>query len=154
MKFYTSYFYHVRNLKPNQIPVSTAIWPPKWFTNKGHCFIDKRGVINGVTCSWLVPGISCENLCRGPQVCAKVEPNNCLFLREYYKQISALDFDLLVNRLEEIGENAKNLLGFDEEPEIILMFHEKYDNPCSERWMIKRLFEEYNIYLEEYTKGV
>ena len=154
MKIYTSYFYHVRNLRPNQIPVNTAIWPPKWFTNKGHCFIDKRGVLNGVNCSWLVPGMHCENLCRGPQFCADHNPEYCLFLQEYYKQISSLDFDSLVSKLVEVGEKAKELLEFTEEPEIILMFHEKYDNPCSERWMVKRLFKEHGINIEEYTKGV
>lgn len=29
MKIKISYFYHVRNLKQYQIPVSTAVWDPK-----------------------------------------------------------------------------------------------------------------------------
>ena len=52
MKIKISYFYHVRNLKQYQIPVSTAVWDPKWFHentgNNKHIFIDKRGVVNGV----------------------------------------------------------------------------------------------------------
>ena len=43
----TSYFYQIRNFKPNMIPLSTALWDPKWFhKNKGHSFQfkDKNGV--------------------------------------------------------------------------------------------------------------
>ena len=31
MKIYTSYFYQIRNFKPNMIPVSTAISDPFWY---------------------------------------------------------------------------------------------------------------------------
>ena len=154
MKFYTSYFYHVRNLKPNMIPVSTAVWPPKWFTNKGHCFIDKHSVLNGVECSWLVPGLQCENLCRGPEHCDTQNPRNCMFLHKYYEQVQALDFNTLLTKLEEIGLQAKTLLNFQEEPIIVLMFYEKDTNPCSERVVIKRLFKEHGIELEEFREGV
>ena len=29
--FYISYFYQIRNMKHNTLPVSTAMWDPKWF---------------------------------------------------------------------------------------------------------------------------
>ena len=31
MKIYISYFYAVRFFKPYQIPMSTAVWDPKWW---------------------------------------------------------------------------------------------------------------------------
>lgn len=31
MKFYISYFYAVRFMKPNTVALSTAMWDPKWF---------------------------------------------------------------------------------------------------------------------------
>ena len=46
MKLAISYFYQIRNFKPNMIPVSTARWDPKWYHDgKGaeYNFIDKNG---------------------------------------------------------------------------------------------------------------
>ena len=59
MKVYTSYFYKIRFFKPNMIPISTAIWDPKWYhQNQGsdHWFIDKNGVINGLRAPVFAPG--------------------------------------------------------------------------------------------------
>ncbi len=68
MKLYTSYFYQVRFFRPNMVPLSTAIWDPKWYHDgKDHAytFIDKNGVINGIRCEALHPGTSCSGLCHG-----------------------------------------------------------------------------------------
>lgn len=48
MKFYISYFYQIRFFKPNMIPISTAKWDPKWYSQNGKPYIDKRGVVNGL----------------------------------------------------------------------------------------------------------
>lgn len=55
MKFYISYFYAVRFMKPNTVALSTAMWDPKWFYNKhqGDVYLDKRGVLNGLRLSLL-----------------------------------------------------------------------------------------------------
>ena len=48
MKILTSYFYQIRNFKPYQIPLSTAISDPAWYHPKnGDYYVDKNGVING-----------------------------------------------------------------------------------------------------------
>ena len=59
MKIYTSYFYKIRFFKPNMIPISTAMWDPKWYhanQKQDHWFVDKNGVINGLRASVFAPG--------------------------------------------------------------------------------------------------
>lgn len=57
MKFYISYFYAVRFMKPNTVALSTAMWDPKWFYDKyqGDVYLDKRGVLNGLRAEPFVP---------------------------------------------------------------------------------------------------
>ena len=132
LKFFTSYFYQVRFFKPNQLPISTALWDPKWFhDNKGqdYAFKDKRGIWNGIRCSRLAPGPTCENLCRGKEGCGD-SPEHCRFLMAYRKQLNNLDFNQFIKDVEKIVAAA----GLNpDEAEVILLVHEKYDNPCSER---------------------
>ena len=63
MKFYTSYFYQIRNFTPNMIPLSTACGDPLWFhkgMDNGYTFFDKNGVINGLRAEMLHPDNSCS----------------------------------------------------------------------------------------------
>lgn len=154
MEIYTSYFYQVRNMRPHMIPLSTAVWPPKWFHKNGHCFVDKNGVLNGAACSWLRPGESCDGLCRGRNECKQEGPRSCEFLKVYRKQLDKLDFQTFIQKLEQLGGKAKEMLGFEEEPVIILMFHEKYDNPCSEREVVKQWFKDNGIELKEFNTEI
>ena len=65
MKVATSYFYQIRFFKPNMIPVSTAMWDPKWFhnfKNQYHVFKDRNGVYNGLRYPALSPKGECEGL--------------------------------------------------------------------------------------------
>ena len=56
MKIKTSYFYQIRNFKPYQIPLSTAISDPAWYHSKTEdYYIDKNGVINGFCIQFLPP---------------------------------------------------------------------------------------------------
>ena len=51
MKIRISYFYQIRNFKPNMIPMSTAISDPSWFhdwKDSSYIFTDKRGILNGL----------------------------------------------------------------------------------------------------------
>ncbi len=78
----TSYFYQIRFFKPSMIPVSTAVFDPKWYHNfKGqdHVFIDKRGVVNGLRIKSLMPDYTCNNLCRGFETCPTKDPGTCDF---------------------------------------------------------------------------
>lgn len=141
MKIYTSYFYQVRFFKPNQIPISTALGDPKWFHSnlgKNFKFIDKNGVINGLRAEFLSPGITCHNLCHGKP--CEFSPDHCNFLIEYKRQIFALDKEWAVGQFESIGVKMREILGFKEEPEIMLLVHEAPTNTCSERGVLQEFF--------------
>ena len=143
MQIYTSYFYQVRFMKPYHIPLSTAIWDPKWYhQNKGQDYIwkDKNGVYNGLRAEVFAPGPLCEGLCRGPETCATGSPQNCLFLNTYRYQLDQLDFQDVLSRCERIGNYVKSLENFQEEPVIMLLVHEAPQNPCSERRVIQEWF--------------
>ena len=156
MKFKISYFYHVRNLTPNQVPVSTAMFDPKWFHNfKGnnHIFVDKRGMINGLRIFTLAPDETCNGSCHGRDKCLMM-PDSCDFLRQYRYQLFKLDFEKVIETLEQ---NVKYILEknpkYDgkEEPECILMVYETPSNPCSERVALQEWFVFNGRVLEEFT---
>ena len=151
MKFYITYFYNVRFLKPYQIPFSTAVWDPKWyhdFKNQDYYFKDKNGVYNGLRIELLHPEpdndqcIECDHSLQG----------NCGFIKKYTEQLNKLDFNLVINYLKITSKSIKTIERFSEEPEIVLLVHEKYDNPCSERWPLIKWFKEHGIELEEFRK--
>lgn len=68
MRLYTSYFYQIRFFTPNMVPVSTAVWDPKWYHNfagQDSVFLDKRSVVNGLRAPALAPGPQLEGTCVG-----------------------------------------------------------------------------------------
>ena len=154
MKIMTSYFYQIRFFTRNMIPLSTAVWDPKWFhQNKGHSFQwkDHNGVWNGLRAEPFVPGVECEGLCRGPEGCNAYSPKACSFLRTYRKQLDRLDFEEILNRFQKLGEQIQQAEGFEEEPVFVLIFHEKYDNPCSERWPVQEWFRDHGYNIKEFN---
>ena len=54
--------------------------------------------------------------------------------------------------LSGTAEYVQRLLGFLDEPEIMLIVHEAPDNPCSERVPLQEYFKEHGINVEEYEK--
>lgn len=151
MEIKISTFHNIRNFKPYMIPISTAMWDPKWYhDNQGpsHVFKDKRGVWNGFKYHSLAPGITCENLCRGPETCGST-PDCCPFLQNYGKQLNNIDFDVMIRELEHLAQLVKKKEGFKEDPVIVLLVYEKPDNPCSERWELKKWFTSHGYELEE-----
>lgn len=148
MTISTSYFYHVRNLWPNQIPVSTAVWDPKWFHNfKGQdeIFFDKRGVINGVRAEFFAPDETCRDLCMGRERCF-ADPSSCAFLMRYSKQLDGLDFTKVVRAFNNIAEGMCGIFRDNgiciqsADIEFVLLFHETPDNVCSERGVVQTWF--------------
>lgn len=137
------------------IPLSTAIFDPKWFhQNKGNTFQwkDKNGVWNGLRAEPFAPGVACEGLCRGKDNCNAYGPQTCAFLKAYRKQLDNLDFNEILNRFQRLGERIKQVEGFEEEPILVLIFHEAYDNPCSERWPVQDWFKDHGYNIKEYNK--
>lgn len=151
MKICTSYFYKLRQFKPYMIPISTAMWDPKWFhdfKNQDYVFKDKNGVYNGLRYESFVPGLTCENLCRGTEQCHE-NPQTCLFLQNYFKQLQNLNFNLVIKELSDLANHIKEHEGFREEPIIVLMVYEKPEMECSERKMLQKWFLMHNYNIEE-----
>lgn len=147
MKFYISYFYAVRFMKPNTVALSTAMWDPKWFYNKhqGDVYLDKREVLNGLRAEPFVPKDHQE----GEGYCGNCDHDNskCHFMQHYREQLDALDFIDMMRRFESI---AQRVVTNGEEPEIVLLVHEAPTNPCSERWALFDWFRKHGIEVDEY----
>ena len=155
MKIYTSYFYMVRFFTPNMLPISTAKWDPKWFHNfqgQKHCFIDRRGVLNGVRADAMAPDASCDKLCRGPETCNYINPKQCDFLRMYRKQLDKIDFEKFIKNMAYLRANFTKLGRFKNAGEFIPVFlvHEAPTNPCSERVVIQQWFSDNGVKVTEW----
>lgn len=159
MRLYTSYFYQIRFFEPNMIPISTAIWDPKWFHDfqgARHIYVDKRGVINGVRAEALRPGPGLEGTCAGREGHApwcEHDPSKCSFLRGYMAQLIKLDCNDYARRLENLGIKLKRLAGFRGEPVIVLIVYESPSNPCSERATLQRWFSMYGHEISEWKRN-
>lgn len=147
-----SYFYHVRNMTPDVLPVSTAIYDPKWFHDfkgQNHIFVDKKGVINGVKALVLAPCPATEGTCAGSDGEAdgcNHNPSDCKFLKLYREQIEKINFNEFVSMLEGLPIRLKREINT-----VVLMVHEKYDNPCSERVVLQEWFRKNGRELKEWS---
>lgn len=148
MKIRTSYFYQIRNFKKYMIPVSTALWDPKWYhDNQGHSciFYDKRGIINGIRLEALISKAKGCGLCP----CNDKDYENCLFLKEYRKRLDNIDFDRMYKDMENFANRYKQNEGFEEEPIIVLIVYETPQNHCSERQALIDYFNSKGVECKE-----
>jgi len=151
MKVYTSYFYQIRFFKPNQIPISTAVWDPKWFhefKGQDHIWKDKNGVWNGIRLELLNP----KRCNAGGCPCKVKDPSKCWFIKSYSSGLRRWDFNEIMQYLTQTAEYLQRLEGFTEEPEIMLIVHESPDNPCSERIPLQEYFREHGIECTEWER--
>ena len=154
MKIMTSYFYQIRFFTPNMIPLSTAVWDPKWFHQNQpqyFQFKDHNGVWNGLRAKPFVPGPQCQNLCRGPEYCKTGDPNNCDFLKNYRKQLDQLNFNEIIQRIDTLGKAIQQKEQFTDEPIVVFIFHETFKNPCSERWVVRDWFKDNGYEIKEFN---
>lgn len=156
IKVYTSYFYQIRFFKPNMIPISTAVWDPKWFhpyNDRNGIFKDKNNVYNGIRSRLLHPGKECDGMCAGPENCiakyGQAEPDKCDFLKTYREQLNKIDCNKLMQDLEDYAYKIKEKEGFEEEPVIVLIVYEVPSNPCSERVVLQEWFNKNGIECKE-----
>lgn len=152
MKIATSYFYQIRFFKPNMIPISTAMWDPKWFHNyKGNNYYyqDRNGVVNGLRIHPLVPGAACADLCRGIDVCATKDPKTCAFLQNYRKQLDAIDFPEFMVQLSSHIAAVCKLYNIKEEPIVVFIVYEVPSKMCSERVPLLQWFNDNGIPVQE-----
>ena len=148
MKISTSYFYQIRHFNKNMIPVSTAIWDPKWFhtgNNIGE-YRDKNGIWNGIRMPILSPINIQTDTCVN---CKDKNPNDCKFLKDYKDYLNSLNFENIYQSLEKLSEAVVNLENLTDEPHIVLIVHEKPDNPCSERSALHEYFNLHGIDCKE-----
>lgn len=150
MKFATSYFYKIRFFNKLMIPLSTAMWDPKWFHNDCHLFIDKNGVINGLNYTPFNPGNHLSGLCSGRNACIGKDPTKCKFLQGYRDQIYSLDFNQVIEDMNKICNSYRNYSKIDdEELTVVFIFHEAPENLCSERAVIQDYFNDHRIECKE-----
>lgn len=152
MKVMISNFSQIRNFTENMLPLSTAMWGPKWyhdFKEYGHTFIDKRNIFCGLVFDPLVPGKSCDGLCDGG--CEPKNPHHCDYLKAYRAQLDSLDFNQVMNRLEVIANEYITKRDIKDEPIAVLMVYEASDNPCSERWPLVEWFYANGVKLQEFN---
>lgn len=145
-KIWISYYYQIRFLRPNQIPIATTLSTPPWFRKEGKAYLDKRNVLNGFRSTWFVPNKNLTNLCRGPEhkeICGG-DPNKCSFLQGYKEQLRKIKWEDLQNHFEQIIKKAEtDFYNTIERPEIVLIVYEAFmKNKCSEAWPLKEWFDE------------
>lgn len=142
-------------MRPYHIPLSTAVWDPKWFHQfhgQDYIFKDKNGVYNGLRAEPFVPQIHGTAACNG-QPCNK-QPSSCAFLHQYLAQLNQLDLNDILQRCQTLGTKIQLLEQFDEEPQYIFLVHEAPTNLCSERGVIQKWFAQYDIDVQEWSKEV
>lgn len=162
MDIYVSYFYNVRFLPTNAIPLSTAKWDPAWFHENqasSHVFVDKRGVTLGLRCRHLVLDESRWNKlladgCECQPNCPQPKDGTCRFMQEYLDQLHYYYPNGPLELLESLEKTADIWRQYGEEPFIVLLVHEAPSVSCSERIVLQNWFKEYGMILPEWKKGL
>lgn len=142
LKFWISYFYNLRFLPADIIPVSTALSDPKWF--KGEPKFDSRGVLIGLN----FPEFHHPRAYSCGCPCSSKNPLECEFLRTYRRHLDTLDGESEIRKFESLAEYLRScgvsVQGF------CLMVYETPDNPCSERKPLQELWEIWGLELPEF----
>lgn len=137
----TSYFYQIRNFKPHMIPVSTALGDPDWYRPPAgqEYYIDKRGIICGLRYEPLIVQKNFEVTCPCEQ---KGQGGICDFTSNYRNALEELDFNKVIKAFQ-FCINKFHRPFDDNEPMIVLMVHEAWYNPCSERKSLQNYFTQH-----------
>lgn len=149
MKLRLSYFYQIRNFKPNMIPMSTAMSDPAWyhdFKDKDYIFTDKRGILNGLR---LHPIIVQGNngSCGCP--CEEKDPTKCPFVSNYEHELELIDLPKMMKGITDFCNNYCQQNNIKEEPIAVLIVYEAPNNPCSERHSLINYFNSHGIECKE-----
>lgn len=144
MNIYISYFYTIRFFPTNLIPVSTAMYDPKWyhdFKSNNTIFKDRHGVLNGVRAEVLSPYKIESTECKDCK--SNKNPSVCTFIKQYRDYIFSLNFNAVYNELLTLSQKCNDA-------DICLMVYEKPDNPCSERSVLVEWFKCNHVEIKEY----
>lgn len=152
MKIRTSYFYQIRFFKPNMIPISTCISDPAWyhdftFDNK-YLFKDKRGILNGKRAETIISqGRAAVEIGNCP--CNKKQYEECIFLKQYQKNLKNIDFGTFYSKISYFADKYKEFEKINDEIILVFIVYEAPKNPCSERRAIINFFNENGIECKE-----
>ena len=135
MKVYISYFYQIRNFTPNMLPLSTAMYPPKWFVKEGTKY-------------W-IDNNKCGNDC-GFYPIGEDWFKWCPFMKIYYNHLREQNLIDILNRYENVIEHVFNKILNLNIDTIVLIVHEPPDRYCGERPVLKKYFADCGIELEEW----
>lgn len=170
INFYISYFYQIRNMASNMLPISTAMYDPTWFHNGkgvGYRYLDKNNVINGVRMNELCmeaykyeflikANADCKTVCsENSQSYYEKEKSWCPFMASYATCIREKnpDFQKFITFCEDYLRllNHKFNFGLDT---IIFIVHEPPSRNCGERPVLQQWFEENGYELKEWSKDL
>jgi len=130
MNFYIGYFQQIKSMSDNILPISTAIWQPKWLPK------DKYVVMEELSPRY----INHHSDCKG---CTKDKYLSCEFLKEYKEYIYSLNIRNILNKIN-------TLLFMTDYIDVCFMVYELPDNPCSERHILKKWFEDNGIPIRDF----
>ena len=149
MKIRISYFYQIRNFKINMIPMSTAMYDPKWyhdFKDPTYTFIDKRGILNGLRLlPIIVQNTDGENHCP----CEHKDTNKCPYVHSYEQALEKIDLPKMIKGMSQFCNDYCQQNNIKEEPIAVLIVYEAPNNPCSERWSLIKYFNQHGIDCKE-----
>lgn len=136
------------------LPVSVARKDPWWFHNnatKTTVFTDKRGIVNGIRCDDLrFPGGVYSALRMDGEDCSQDCPfkgMECPYRREYRAYLGySLDFERLMESFRKLCQEYGK-------EDIALLVYENPKSPCGERPVLKELFQQHGVELEEWVPG-
>ncbi len=159
MKIYISYFYQIRNFNKYMIPLSTAMFDPKWYhdnKDSNHLFWDKNGVINGLRCyQFIFNKDKYQGWCSDD--CEYRGKGNCPYLNAYYKMLGMIDWGSLMeffkSAITYVANHNSDLENIDKY-NICLIVHEATNAVCSERSELIKWFKEQGVDLIEWNKNM
>lgn len=149
MQVRISYFYQIRNFKPNMIPMSTCISDPDWYHNwqdKNYIFKDKRGILNGLRLRPIIVQDG-HRECGCP--CSRKDPSRCMFLKDYAAALEMIDFDKMMKGITDFCTMYAQKEHLQEEPIAVLIVYEAPSNQCSERQTLINYFNSHGVECKE-----
>ena len=125
MKLYILYFAKLRKLPSNILPLSTAVYKPKWYD----------GLSIRELSPYKIKEVECIN-------CDHAHHETCSFLKQYREYLETLDFDEVYHKLNTVSE----LTNMD----VCLLVYEVTSNPCSERGPLVDWFKKHGVEITEF----
>lgn len=146
MNIYIANFAQLRKMDSTCIPISTAVWRPKFF----KLGLDKNNVMLGITEPELSPyKVDMSDGCT--KGCPHIKENpNCPFLIKYAAWLDSVDFNYIMSEFNRVAEDVRKITHFVGEPNIVLLVYEAVNNPCSERIPLRNWFDKHGIKVLNY----